>query len=1229
MLYLLVSVFYFNVTVRATATDIHINEIGAFEATGREWVEIINNGSDPIDLTNWKFVEAATNHGLTLAQGTDMILGPNEYAIITQDATAFIAAYPDVTARVFDSSWGTLNESGELIGLRDDSSNMVEEFTYISAPDFSLERKENTTDYTTTNWIQHPDGHTAGAENYWTTNEPTDPIDAPPVAVLSAPDSGLTNTTLTFDGSGSTDDVGINTYSWDFGDGTTDSSATVQHTYTTPNTYTVTLTVSDLALQTHTASHTITITASDTSTTTPPTGSTADIRINEIVSDPQTDSEWIELYNISGADISLNDCTLLDGVSTLATLTGVITANGFTVHDLGSAKLNNGGDTVQLSCNSIVIDAMSYGNWDDGDTTNNALVPNKGESLIRFSDGVDTGNDSADWYKTTTLTKQLSNIKTSGSTSTTTPTSPSGGGNASTPPAKFSPSTIVINEFVSDPGDEGVEFIELYNRTSGVIELSGWTIEDGSEAKTILVGTIVGYGYTIIESPKGQLNNAGDQITLYDPAGTEIDRVTYGTWDDGAPGDNATAPNDPYSLARKTNGQDADNDTYDFIKTDTITKGKANIITNTSVDPVELLQTITQAPANTKHIVINEIYPNPPGSDNDDEFIEIKNIGTETVAITGWKLQDGSSSSGYILPATSLPPNTFVVIKRTQSALALNNSGGEDVRLSLANGALVTKVSYTGSVADNMSYSRTTDGSYVWSTVATPNKENTIATKNTAPKVLFDADTDVLTGETVSFDASDTTDSETDTLTFSWNFGDGETEVGDAVEHVYMKRGIYTATLTVTDSQKNTVEKRVVITVRDNEDDTEMLMSSELPAGLVINELFPNPTGSDDGEFIELYNKSDETINISGLKLDDEDGGSRPFVFDDDTVIEAGEYRVFSKTETKLALNNTTDSVRLLDASNAVLSSVDYDGVIEGASYGLNTEDTWQWSSKPTPGAENNNTLAKEKGVRKKTSKAKKGGAVLETTIDKVREEDVGDRVQVTGVVAVLPDIFGTQYFYIVGEQTPPASGIQIYSYKKDFPNLNVGDVITVTGEISESSGETRIKTTEKTDMIQMGTTVEITAFPLETTEIGETVEGAFVRVSGEVTEKKASYLYLDDGVGEVKVYFKKNTGLSGSEFNVGQKITVSGIVGETRSGYQLMPRDASDIVYEQKQEILGAKTEENESSSVAETYLTATAGGLTSILIGLLAKARGTVALAFLKRVGKVAMTIIKIKKG
>ncbi|MCG2701245.1 helix-hairpin-helix domain-containing protein, partial [Candidatus Parcubacteria bacterium] len=43
---------------------------------------------------------------------------------------------------------------------------------------------------------------------------------------------------------------------------------------------------------------------------------------------------------------------------------------------------------------------------------------------------------------------------------------------------------IVINEFVSDPTDNDVEWIELYNNTNKEIDLTDWTIEEGSEAKT-------------------------------------------------------------------------------------------------------------------------------------------------------------------------------------------------------------------------------------------------------------------------------------------------------------------------------------------------------------------------------------------------------------------------------------------------------------------------------------------------------------------------------------------------------------------------------------------------------------------------------------------------------------------------------------------------------------------------------------------------------------------------
>jgi len=69
----------------------------------------------------------------------------------------------------------------------------------------------------------------------------------PPVASFTAfPNAG----TVDYDASSSTDDVGIASYKWNFGDGKTGTGRTIRHVYSAPNQfYTVTLTVYDLAGQ--------------------------------------------------------------------------------------------------------------------------------------------------------------------------------------------------------------------------------------------------------------------------------------------------------------------------------------------------------------------------------------------------------------------------------------------------------------------------------------------------------------------------------------------------------------------------------------------------------------------------------------------------------------------------------------------------------------------------------------------------------------------------------------------------------------------------------------------------------------------------------------------------------------------------------------------------------------------------------------------------------------------
>ncbi|QQS26843.1 lamin tail domain-containing protein [bacterium] len=137
-----------------------------------------------------------------------------------------------------------------------------------------------------------------------------------------------------------------------------------------------------------------------------------------------------------------------------------------------------------------------------------------------------------------------------------------------------------------------------------------------------------------------------------------------------------------------------------------------------------------------------------------------------------------------------------------------------------------------------------------------------------------------------------------------------------------------------------------------------------------ITELLPdpkNPASDSSDEFIELYNAGSEAVSLAGWKLQDAAGHSAKL---DGTVLAPGQYKALMSAQTKLSLNNSGDTISLLDPSGSVvMETPNYVDAKEGLSFGVTVEG-WGWLASVTPNAVNT-ALAKEDVVAAASSKTK------------------------------------------------------------------------------------------------------------------------------------------------------------------------------------------------------------------------------------------------------------------
>jgi len=123
-------------------------------------------------------------------------------------------------------------------------------------------------------------------------------------------------------------------------------------------------------------------------------------------------------------------------------------------------------------------------------------------------------------------------------------------------------------------------------------------------------------------------------------------------------------------------------------------------------------------PVYSSAVVITEFMPNPAGTDSGAEWIKL--YSPEFADISGWKLDDTGAEGVAGSTAFTIPDNThisagqYVTLTIPSGKFALNNTGGDTVRLLWPDNHVINSVSYNTTAKDGDIYIRQANNSFVW-----------------------------------------------------------------------------------------------------------------------------------------------------------------------------------------------------------------------------------------------------------------------------------------------------------------------------------------------------------------------------------------------------------------------------------------------------------------------------------------------------------------------------------
>jgi hypothetical protein len=712
------------IVYKASAQDssqkIIITEIAAHEPSNLEWIEIYNTTNQELDISTLIFYENETNHSVT----SNGFLPANTYAIIANKADELNFKNIDL---IYDSSWSSLNQSGENLQLI--LNDVVQDsITYDAfTQDTSLERLHINQSYSD-QWQHHPVSNSALEINH-------NQIQEQEICTLEA----VTETIIEYQESPVIllSEINLKNSEQDwieiFIDPKQQELNLEKYSITIDNSSTT------LPEQTISEPQLLTINTTLVGTTEQVLITKDDLIIDAFcwINSSPTESEQAELQELLNADLWQDDCANSEDIQnnqsysrsnffidtnslqdwTLDYRSTKSEVNTFQ-NQAPTAKITiQSGKTVNEEKVTLNLDGsesfdpdqdnLSY-NWDlsDGETSDKAnpasiTFTEEGTHQITLT-VTDTYNFSSSASIYIEVLPKTEKISVTANTSTT--NTASSNTETETKTLDFIDGKISLHSFFPNPegSDQGQEWIKLINNDSFNINLENWVLDDsaesGSKPYTITnIELAPNETYTFSDSITGLvLNNSNDSVRLIKPDQSIKEQTNY---TDSKDNEIFSKTNDQWTRSIP-NQSSSELVTINSIS-NTNSKSKLNATNGTK----------------NSELQITEVFPNPKGTDTGNEWIELYNPSTETTHLSNWKLKYNSKEQ--ILGNEEVPAQSYKQIQILSSALP-----NKETNLALLDfeDNIISQVSYQDS-KEGESYSNIS-GEWIWTDIITPNQAN-------------------------------------------------------------------------------------------------------------------------------------------------------------------------------------------------------------------------------------------------------------------------------------------------------------------------------------------------------------------------------------------------------------------------------------------------------------------------------------------------------------------------